>query len=202
MQALAFLAAVESWPLWVGFGYMFVVAAVYKILDRVPNALSLSAVVTGWAAAFLVEFAPGILSRANGGLFPSLVGSVACLVMLLKAYKIGLGAGCLKAQMGLGAWIGCALPLETTLIVSVFATLCGGSLLAIFWIIAARRAGVRLGDFALGHHQPDRFYVLHAQPPLALGSIGGVLLAFALSAQGPRPLAPAPLPQAQVGGIN
>jgi hypothetical protein len=206
VQALANLLTVPYWPMWVGCAFLFFVALLYQLIDRVPNVLTFSAIVAAWVVGLLLAV-PGLLPPAGGGIASSLVCTVACPMMLLKAYKIGLGAGCLKAQMALGAWIGCALPLESALIVSVFATLIGGSTMAILWIIEGRLRGKRLSEISLGDNQSADSRPFPAQIPLSLGSIGGVLLAFVLSDPGPRPLALPPPPQAaagpaQAGGIN
>jgi hypothetical protein len=222
VQALIDFLSVAYWPIWVGFAFMFVVALTFQIQGRVPNALTFFGIATGWLVAVVIECAPGLLPATGGGILPSLAATVVCLVLQLKAYKIGLGAGCLKAQMVFGAWIGCALPLEPALLVSAFATLFGGATLAVLWIIAARMNGLRLSELLLSRPQPqddleeegfadyqapqvsigpNQFFP--AQLPLAFGSIAGVLLFFVLNAQGPKPLGLKPRPApAQVVGFN
>jgi hypothetical protein len=44
MQALANLLSIAYWPLWVGCGYIFVVAVIYQLLGRVPNAVTLTVI--------------------------------------------------------------------------------------------------------------------------------------------------------------
>jgi len=195
MQALANLLSIAYWPLWVGCGYMFVVAVLYQLLGRVPNAVTLSAIGAAWLVG-LLEGVPGLLPVTGGGIVSSLVCSGACLLILLKAYKVGLGAGCLKAQMGLGAWIGCALPLETAFIVSALATFIGAATIIVLAIVLGRLHGKPVSHLPLSDGRPREAHHFPAQIPLSFGSIGGVLLAFVLTAHGPRPIAAPAQPQA------
>jgi hypothetical protein len=205
MQALAILMAPTYWPMWVGCGYLFFVAVLYQLTGRVPNIVTFAAILLAWLVGLLLAV-PGVLPPAGGGIVESLVCTAACLIMLLKAYKLGLGAGCLKAQMGLGAWLGCALPLETALIVSVFATLIGQCAILVLGVIWRRMQAGPIREIPLRDDQRGQSHQFPAQIPLSLGSIAGVMLAFVLSAQGPRPLAAPPPAQAAapaaVGGIN
>lgn len=92
------------WPFWV-VTIALVVAAVidgYKL--KVPNWLTFSLILSGWAAS-------GI-SYGWAGLGWSLAGTAVGLALLLPAYAIGgMGAGDVKLLAGVGAWVGTMITL-------------------------------------------------------------------------------------------
>jgi hypothetical protein len=128
-----------------------------------------------------MQSVPGLMPLLNGDIVSSMAGTVAGAVMLLKAYKLGLGAGCLKAQMAFGAWVGCAMGLETTLLTVVFATLQGQVVLILTHIVVSRLRGNPSNDF-IGAEQGSADAMLPAQTTLTVGSIGGILLFFVIAA--------------------
>jgi hypothetical protein len=180
MQALLDVLRPEYWPIWVGAAVL-IIAALFQILSgRVPNAFTFPAIALAWLVALLL-FVPGLMPPLHGGIVPSVAGTVAGVVMLLKAYKLGLGAGCLKAQMAFGAWVGCAVGLETTLLTVVFATLLGQAVLLVVHIVIGRLRGNPSNDF-VGAEHASADAMLPAQMTLAVGSIGGILLFFIIAA--------------------
>ena len=137
--------------------------------------------------------------------------------MLGKLYKFGLGAGCLKAQMAFGAWVGCALPWETALIVTVATTLWACAFVVLATIAWGRLMGRPVSKFSfaepkdnstnakyqdelddesavesdehLADDRPPQFKI-PAQLMLTVGTITGVLFFFWLDAQGAKPYLP------------
>jgi hypothetical protein len=180
MPALLDVLRLEYWPIWVGAAVLIVAALFQMLTGRVPNAFTFAAIAAAWLVA-LLQFVPGVIPPLHGGIVPSVAGTVAGLVMLLKAYKLGLGAGCLKAQMAFGAWVGCAVGLETALLSVVFATLLGQVTLIILHVVVGRLRGNPSDDF-VGAEQAAADAMVPAQVTLAVGSLGGVLLFFVIAA--------------------
>jgi hypothetical protein len=178
MQVLLDLLRLEYWPIWVGAAVLLIAALFQLLTGRVPNAFTFSAVALAWLVA-LTQLVPGMLPPLHGGIVSSMAGTVAGLVMLLKAYKLGLGAGCLKAQMAFGAWVGCAMGLETALLAVVFATLLGQVALILIHIAIGRVRGDPSNDFVAAE-QTASDAMLPAQATVAVGSIGGVMLFFVI----------------------
>lgn len=97
-----------------------VVAAVCQLtIRRVPNALTLSALAAAWVVAAMLS--AGVAAPSSGGgLAASLLATLATLLGALPFYRnLGLGAGCIKAQMAFAAWVGCCLPWRDALVVSI-----------------------------------------------------------------------------------
>jgi len=205
VQALESLLSLGYWPIWIGLSYQLAAASIYWITGKVPYALTISAVAVAWFTAVLGKLA-GVLPPTGGGIVSSIVCTAACFAALKKIEQVGLGGGCMKSQMAFGAWIGCALPFDRALAICGFAATIGIATMGIFMLATAHLYERRPTDKPPGDRQPvEREFP--AQTALSLGSIGGVLLAFVLGAQGPPPVGAPPLRQAaaapvQRGGIN
>lgn len=92
---------VENWPIWLVTITLVVAAVIDGIKLKVPNWLTYPMILTGWAySAFLSPYA------GWEGFAWSLVGTAVGLALLLPAYAIGgMGAGDVKLNMGVGAWV-------------------------------------------------------------------------------------------------
>lgn len=103
---------------------ILVLAALAQIFAwRVPNILTLPALLAGWVYALYVSVSGGSPQYA---LLSSLLGAAVTLLIMLPAYiRRGLGAGCIKAQMAFAAWLGAAVPLVPALTVIASVTLVG-----------------------------------------------------------------------------
>ena len=194
MAALLEILRPEYWPLVIALGVLLVAGLLYAVLGRVPNAFTFLAIAVGWATALA---RPALFGAPLGGGFAGrLICTIAGLLMLGKLYKFGLGAGCLKAQMAFGAWVGCALPWETALIVTAATTLWGCAFVVLATIAWGRLMGRPVSEFNFaepanrsGEDQPPQFEI-PAQVMLTVGTITGVLFFFWLDAQGAKPYLP------------
>src|SRR5262245_54073774 len=73
---------------------------------RVPNWLTLSLVLSGWALGLLHDFGVGV-DAGQGGFLYSLAGTALGFGLLFPILFIGgMGQGDVKMQMGFGAWLG------------------------------------------------------------------------------------------------
>jgi hypothetical protein len=205
----------EYWPLVVALGVLLAAGLLYAVLGRVPNAFTFLAIAAGWATALAQPALFG--APLGGGIGGSLICTVAGLLMLGKLYKFGLGAGCLKAQMAFGAWVGCALPWETALIVTAATTLWGCAFVVLATIAWGRLMGRPVSEFNFAEpeararsakyqdelddeldHESDEDstgerppqFEIPAQVMLTVGTITGVLFLFWLDAQGAKPYLP------------
>jgi Flp pilus assembly protein protease CpaA len=112
-----------SWPLIVACGLLLFTAWSELYLKRVPNQVVLPLIVLGWFVGFLA--ASGQIP-AGGGFGGSFVATFVALLVLLPIYATGgIGAGCVKSLMAMGAWIGCGLPFLPAVIVTGLAVLAG-----------------------------------------------------------------------------
>src|SRR5262245_59531303 len=119
------LFTIDYWPAWVALGLLLGAAVINLRTMLVPNRLTLPAIVSGWLVAVLF-ISPGLLPSAGGGVAASIACAIVGGFLLLPFYFIGvLGAGCVKMQMALGAWIGCATGLTSALQLTLVATLAG-----------------------------------------------------------------------------
>lgn len=99
------------WPIWVAIVFLILAAGVNAQTQTVPNWLTYSAVLASWAAGWCIS--RGQAPSAGGGIGAALLLSFAGLLILLPFWASDLmGAGCVKANMALGGWIGCAVSLE------------------------------------------------------------------------------------------
>src|SRR6476620_2341854 len=129
------------WPLAIAAGLLVVSAGVNAATFKVPNLITLPAILAAWMAACLVTV--GLPSR-GGGIGPSLLLTFFAGMLLMPLYGIGwLGAGCVKMHMALGGWIGCAYPAEKGAKITIAATIVGGLLTAIGML---GQAAVASGD--------------------------------------------------------
>src|SRR5262245_43540911 len=100
----------ELLPAAVGVAILSLAAVSQVVARRVPNVLTLPAILTGWVFALYLDASHRALRPEHA--LASLSGTFLALLIMLPFYNArGLGAGCVKAQMAFGAWIGCALPL-------------------------------------------------------------------------------------------
>lgn len=130
---------------------------------RVPNSLTLKSIGLAWICGLVLT----VLGGPGAGLLSSIAGALLAGAVLLPLYVCGgLGAGCVKAQMSFGAWIGCGLELSQVPRVVLLSTLAGVVLAMALYLIARLRP--RAEDDPLSGE-------FNAQLPLSLGSIAGLL---------------------------
>ncbi len=163
------LTAVGFWPTWVAAGLMAGAAVINARTLTVPNWLTLGGIVSGWAVAALG--ASGAVSIL-GGLGPSLAATAVGYAALTPLASRGhLGAGCVKAQMAFGAWLGCGVESGPAVGAAVAAGLGGWlALAAVAGVVAAGRRADRAGR---GWER------LPAQVPLSVGAVAGAAFALA-----------------------
>ncbi|MBN9115406.1 MAG: prepilin peptidase [Pandoraea sp.] len=160
------LTAAGAWPTWVAAGLLAGAAAINARTRTVPNWLTLGGVLSGWAVAGLG--ASGVVPLW-GGLAPSVAATAVGYGMLTPLTSRGhLGAGCVKAQMAFGAWLGCAVETGPAVAAAVAAGL--GGWLALAAVVGLVAAGRRSG---LGWSR------LPSQVPLSVGAIAGAAFALA-----------------------
>jgi prepilin peptidase CpaA len=154
----------STWALWCACLLLLIAAVVNARSLRVPNLLTLPAIVAGWLVAQAIGASVEIPSR-GGGLIPSLAASAVGLSLLVPFYATGwLGPGCVKMQMAFGAWVGCALGLPAAVLVTALATVAG----ALFTAIGAAFAYLRVRSHeGVG----DCSWLFPAQVTLSLGSV-------------------------------
>lgn len=117
----------SQWPALVGLLVVLVATVLHSRTDRVPNALTLPAILVAWLFGAAISKHGGV-EWAGGSLWGSLAGTALALVISLPSYRRGLGAGTVKAQMAFGAWVGCGLPLLPTVCITSVATALGAAL--------------------------------------------------------------------------
>jgi len=96
----------SNWPLTLVCTAMIVAAVIDGWKLKVPNALTLPLIGSGWLLGLLHNC--GLLeSSGQGGLGSSLLATALGFALLFPLYVIGgMGAGDVKMQMGFGAWVG------------------------------------------------------------------------------------------------
>jgi prepilin signal peptidase PulO-like enzyme (type II secretory pathway) len=149
-----------------------VLAAVLQAFaNRVPNALTIPAILAGW----LFPFYAGATHRALGAgamLQASVFASLLALIILLPWYRTrGLGAGCVKAQMAFGAWTGCALPLLPALVLTASATIAG----IVFSCLLLRMTVAEMPE------EEQQNYLFPAQITISAVAVAGVLVCWIIS---------------------
>jgi prepilin peptidase CpaA len=88
----------QNWPFWLVSVVLVMAAIIDGVRLKVPNWLTYSLVISGWAYSLLAGGWQGLLS--------SLLGTAVGLGLLLPAYAIGgMGAGDVKLLAGVGAWV-------------------------------------------------------------------------------------------------
>lgn len=180
MPALFTLPLSLQWPLWVGVAVVIAAAVQNHFTYRVSNLLTLPAIGAAWLAA-LVLSAPGAGPLVGGNLASSLSCTFLALGMLLPLYSINaVPAGCVKGQMALSAWIGCALPLALGTTLTVAAVIGGGLVTAagvyLHYLkhrVTVEKAGPNSGPWSLQHQLP----LFPCQITLSLGSLCGIVVA-------------------------
>lgn len=151
----------ESWPLAVGMIYLAICGATQCTWQRVPNLLTLFAVILGLLVSTLVQFgvAPG-----DGGIASSVVAALVGFFVLLRPYYNGsLGAACLKCQIAFGIWLGCSFTMGTAV-----ALMFVGTLLSIVVTFAASWIWMKIDTEA---------ELFPAQLTISLATIGTALVA-------------------------
>lgn len=88
----------ENWPVWIVTFFLILAAVIDGFELKVPNWLTFSMILSGWAYSGL--------AMGWSGLGWSLFGTVVGLILLLPAYSVGgMGAGDVKLLAGVGAWV-------------------------------------------------------------------------------------------------
>jgi prepilin peptidase CpaA len=111
-----------SWPLWVVVAGMILAAVIDGWKRRVPNWLTFSLILSGWALGLYHDFlhwevfnwhidgwqtAEGKFVTGIGGFLASLGCTVIGFLLLFPLLLLrGMGKGDVKMQMGFGAWVG------------------------------------------------------------------------------------------------
>jgi Flp pilus assembly protein protease CpaA len=112
----------EVWPLWTGCLLMILAAIIHERTGRVPNALTLPAAVVALCVA--VTLGEGGPRPVLHGGFGSSFGAAGITFLALLVPYIFLrlvGGGSVKLQTAFAAWLGCALPFERALLLSLAA---------------------------------------------------------------------------------
>ena len=160
------LITLPSLPLAIGIGLLLCAGYWESKTLRVPNALTLGALL---AAVLFATARTWFAPQAIGGIGAALIGMVVGGVLLLPLYvRFGLGAGCVKAQAAFGAWMGCAFGVEAGIMLIVVATICACIMLA-----ANALSHPRL----LEHDAEYGRQVAHGQLPLSIGALVGLVVA-------------------------
>ncbi len=158
----------NQWPALVGLLVILVATVLQSRKNRVPNALTLPAILVAWLFAAAISKQGGV-EWAGGSLWGSLAGTALALIISLPCYRLGLGAGTVKAQMAFGAWVGCAMPLLPTVCITAIATLLGAALTYAGCVVLGRLV-----------EAPDGALEFPAQSTYAVGTLCCVLGWFAL----------------------
>jgi prepilin peptidase CpaA len=102
-----------NWPLWVIILGMIAAGVIDGWKRKVPNWLTFSLVLSGWALGLLhtcgvqPDGADGTPPTGVGGIGASLGCTLLGFALLFPLWLIkGMGAGDVKMQMGFGAWVG------------------------------------------------------------------------------------------------
>lgn len=99
------------WPIGVAIVFLAMAAGIHAATGLVPNWLTYPAILAAWVTGWCVS--RGTAPSAGGGFGSALLLAFLGLLLLLPFYAFGvLGAGCVKANMALGGWMGCAVGAE------------------------------------------------------------------------------------------
>jgi prepilin peptidase CpaA len=94
------------WPVVIVCGGMIAAAIIDWWKFKVPNRLTFSLILSGWALGLWNDLGwwPAV---GSGGIAASVAGTFLAFGLLLGPYAIGgMGAGDVKMSMGFGAWVG------------------------------------------------------------------------------------------------
>ena len=94
-------ALIQNWTIWLVTAVLVVAAVIDGIKLKVPNWITFPMIISGWIYS-------GCFSDYAGweGFAYSLIGTAVGLALLLPAYAIGgMGAGDVKLNAGIGAWV-------------------------------------------------------------------------------------------------
>lgn len=131
-------AMIDNWHVWLVTVTLVVAAVIDGQQLRVPNWLTFPMIVTGWVYSATLS---GYVWYE--GLIYSFVGTVVGLALLLPAYAIGgMGAGDVKLNAGIGAWM------WTTVTIYAFAaSAVVGGIIAVGMVLARRSWNKHHGQF-------------------------------------------------------
>jgi hypothetical protein len=123
-----------------------------------------------WFVAAMLSLGMDI-PASGGGLGASLLATLATFLGALPFYRhLGLGAGCVKAQMAFAAWVGCCLEWQDALVVSIVGV---GTAMALTYL------GARVWKATKQHA-----VVFPAQVTFSIGALVGIAYHFAIGAIG------------------
>lgn len=133
-------------------------------IQRVPNLITLGSLVLAWLCAGAMS----ITGVGPGGLPSAIAAAFLGGLLLLPFWSHGgLGAGCVKAQMSFGAWIGCAMGLSAAALTIAVSTAVAAAMALMLYVAAARL------------YPPVEYdattWQMNAQIPLSLGSMAGLI---------------------------
>jgi Flp pilus assembly protein protease CpaA len=158
----------EPLPAVVAMNIVVLAAILQYFVWRVPNALTLPAILAGWIFA---GYADAVRPAPSHALVTSLLVSGLALLLMVNFYRTGsLGAGCVKAQMAFAAWMGAAMPLQAAAVLVAVVTVVG---LAITYLMARMEVvGVP--------HEERCDYLFPAQVTISLTAVAGTLAGWLL----------------------
>ena len=154
------LLAPEYWAVWVAAAIIVIASVLQLTKGKVPNIFTLTLILAGWVTAGLLTFGVSI-PTVNGSLAGSFAATFIALGLSIPFYKRGLGAGCIKAQMAFGAWVGCSLGMADGIQLTIVCTLAAEILTFSICSVWAR-------------YQEDEFAEFPAQLTHTLGTAIGI----------------------------
>jgi hypothetical protein len=168
---------VAYWPIAVGLAVLVIAAWLNHHSGRVPNVLTLGMIAAAWMAAWFI-IGLVLVPTAGGSLASSVACTFAALAALLPAYIIGfVPAGCVKAQMAFGAWLGCAIATGPAFAGTVIATIAGILLTAFAMALYRRQERAKIDeDYDFGVSRPAELFPI--QTTLSAGSLCGFAAAI------------------------
>jgi len=170
MFGMANPVLLQQWPVWIGAAILVIAALLNHRSGRVPNPLTFGAIGAAWVVAALFGRDP-----STGGLSSSVICTFVALGAMLTAYGIGcVPAGCVKAQMAFGAWVGCALSLGHALSTTVIVTLAAQLLTAAAISVQLLRRRAPSAGIAAGDAAPRAGELFPIQSTLTVGSLCGL----------------------------
>ena len=161
----------EHWPLWGGVGILILANVWNQFTGKVPNGLTLPALLGGLALAVVLSLFPKLLPAAAGGigsaLWAVLLGGGAALGLWVAALSPG---GCMKMQFAFCAWIGCGVAAGgvAALLSTLGAFVLGAAAFVGFNQYHRRREQTKTKE-------PDSRPLLHLQTFASLGAVAGLI---------------------------